>query len=377
MKFKDIIGFHDEKKRLIQQANEGRVSHAQMFEGKDGSGHFQLALAFAQYLNCTDRTHEDSCGTCINCKQFNNFQHPDLIYLFPNNTTSDQKTKPSSNALMKDWISFLEQHPYFTLEDWGNYIQTGNKQMLINEQDARNTVRSLSLQRNSGRYRVVLVWWPEKMNLSCANKILKILEEPGDNTIFLFVGHSSDELLPTIISRLQISYVGAPSANEIAQGLIEIEKLPEISAQNIAAIVDGNVANAMQMATNPENSLKFTELFIHWMRACYTLNMPNLFQLVEELQKLGREQQKEFITYALRMVQEILMLNYADASCVRMNQMEKKFSEKFARFVHGGNIDFFYDALNKTHMAISRNGNAKIQFMSLSINVCNFLRYKP
>lgn len=377
MKFADIIGFEKDKKRLVLQANEGRVSHAQLFEGKDGSGHFQLALAFAQYLNCLKPENDDSCGSCVNCKQYGNFQHPDLIYLFPNNTTSDQKTKPSSNALMKEWIAFLQQNPYFTLEDWSNHIQTGNKQMLINEQDAKNTVRSLSLQKHGGKYRTVLVWWPEKMNLSCANKILKVLEEPGENTVFLFIGHASEELLPTIISRLQISHVSAPTTEEITQGLIDIEKLPEASARNISAIVDGNVANALRMATDPASSLKFTELFINWMRACYTLNMPNLFTLVDELQKLGREQQKEFIQYALRMIQEILMLNYADDSCTRMNDMERKFSEKFAKYVHGGNIDFFYDALNHIHMAISRNGNAKIQFMSLSIQVCNFLRYKP
>lgn len=376
MQFKDVIGLDKAKEKLISQFNQGRVSHAQLFLGIEGGGNFQLALAYAQLINCKNPQKNDSCGVCSSCLKYQNFQHPDLYYIFPNNTNESIKKDPQSELFYKEWVNFLKTKPYFNLEDWAEELNTENKQLIINKLDIASVNKFLSLRKSEGKYKVILLWWPEKMNNVASNKILKMLEEPTPDSVFLMVGHQSEELLPTIISRLQILNVEKLSTKEITNGLIKIESLLENTAKDIAALCDGDMVKAIKISSNPEAGLIFTDLFIRWMRACYELRMEHLMEWIDEVSNLGREKQKDFITYCLRVLREVLISNYTDGSLNNMNDAETKFSVRFSLFVHAGNIQFFHQTLNELSAAIERNGHPKIQFLSVSLKICNYLRLK-
>lgn len=377
MLFHQIIGLNQTKQKLLDQFKQGRVSHAQLFLGKEGAGNFQLALAYAQLINCLDPQENDSCGKCSSCVKYQNFQHPDLCYIFPNSTNHEIKKDPHSPLFYKDWIPFLKAHPYFALEDWMEVLQGENKQAIINKLDIAALNNFLSLRKSEAKYKVVLIWWPEKMHHVAANKILKMLEEPSGDTVFLLVGHQTEDLLPTIISRVQILPVEALSKAEIKQALMEIEALPDVTATDIAAVSEGDLVKALRLASNPEAGVLFTSLFIAWMRACYELKMDSLLKVIDEISSLGREKQKDFITYCLRMFREVILYNYGSEVLLNMNDAEKRFSMKFSKFVHAGNIDFFNHSFNQLFEAIQRNGHPKMQFLSISLKVCNFLRFKP
>jgi len=376
MLFSQVIGHKELKGQLISQVNSGRIAHAQMFLGKEGSGNFQLALAFAQYVNCINKTPEDSCGNCSNCKKYNSLQHPDLNFIFPQAISSSVKEKPDSRKYFKEWRSFLLENRYFDLDSWCNFIDIDKRQPIINKQDSETINGALTLKSFESEYKVVIVWWPEKMNIECANKILKTLEEPADKSLLLMVGHQVDQLLPTIISRVQICKVQDLSEEEIGSALIKNKSLDEENANAIARLSDGNYFQALNLAMEPNKDDQLIEQFQTWMRLCYKLEIPALTNWVEEIAATGREQQKYFVLYCLRMFRNCTVHNYGDESLERLHTKEQGFVKNFSKFIHAGNIIDFTDQFNRTYDAISRNGNGKIIFMSLSLKVCNFLRYK-
>jgi DNA polymerase-3 subunit delta' len=377
MQFKSIIGHQELKANLITQVKNNRISHAQMFLGHEGSGNFQLALAFAQYVNCVDKTEEDSCGICNNCKKYTSLQHPDLNFVFPTAISALVTEKPDSKKYYKEWREFLLENQYFDLDAWCNFIDIDKRQPIINKQDSELINGALTLKSFESEYKVVLIWWPEKMNIECANKILKTLEEPADKSLLLMVGHQVEELLPTIISRVQITKVQDLQEEEIAAALAEEGQLDEENSSSIARLAEGNYFQALNLAKNPDKDEQLIEQFQKWMRLCYKLEIPALNNWVEETGRNGREQQKNFLLYCLRMFRNCTVRNYGDESLARLHHKEEGFVKNFSKFIHAGNIVDFSKEFNDAYDAISRNGNGKIIFMSLSLKVCNFLRYKP
>jgi len=378
MLFKDVVGHSSVKKHLINTVNKGRVSHAQMFLGKEGGGNFQLALAYAQYINCLAASQDDSCGKCSSCVKYNKFQHPDLSFFFPSATSSFVKEKPSSKKLTKVWIDFLNDNDYFNLMSWGDFMGIENKQTIINKEDSLDIIKAFSLKNYEAKYKVVIIWWPEKMNNDCSNKILKVLEEPNPNSIFLLVGHNSDELLATIISRVQIIKVGDLSDEDIEQGLLNKEGLPLDLAKSLARLSNGSFFEAIQQLKNPDGDKYFIDIFQNWMRLCYAVDFLQLNKLVDEIAKkdFGREKQKKFLEYGMRIFRECIIYNYASKDMNRLHDKESIFNGKFAQFIHGGNILELIEIFEHTHTGIVRNANPKIAFMNLSLKVCNFLKYK-
>ncbi|MFT6715882.1 MAG: DNA polymerase-3 subunit delta', partial [Saprospiraceae bacterium] len=235
---------------------------------------------------------------------------------------------------------------------------------------------SLTLKSFESEYKVVIVWWPEKMNITTANKILKTLEEPTDKSLLLMVGHQVEQLLPTIISRVQITKVADLQDEEIAAALVEHHQLDAESAHSIARLSDGNYFQALNLAKNPDKDKELIDQFQTWMRLCYKLEIPPLTNWVEDMARNGREQQKNFLLYCLRMFRNCTVNNYGDQSLARLHHKEEAFVKNFSKFIHAGNIVDFASEFNDGYDAISRNGNGKIIFMSLSLKVCNFLRYK-
>ena len=376
MQFASVIGHETVKANLISQVQHNRVAHAQMFLGKEGSGHFQLALAFAQYLNCTHRTAEDSCGNCNNCSKYSSIQHPDLNFIFPTAISSSVKEKPDSRKYFKQWRSFLLENPYFDLDAWCDFIDIDKRQPIVNKQDSDLINSALTLKPFESEYKVVIVWWPEKMNEECANKILKTLEEPAEKSLLLMVGHQVEQLLPTIISRVQISKIPNLDEHEITSALVNNKAAELNAAESIARLADGNYFQALKLADNPNKDEQPIQDFQAWMRLCYQLEIPALNQWVEEMGRKGREQQKKFMLYCLRMFRNCTVANYGDQSLVKLHSQEEVFVKNFSKFIHAGNIVDFIAEFNQAYDAISRNGNGKIIFMSISLKICNFLRYK-
>jgi|TARA_B110000261_G_C13071371_1_gene352303 DNA polymerase-3 subunit delta' len=378
MLFKDVVGHSKLKTRLIETVKNGRISHAQLFLGKEGGGNFQLALAYAQLINCLSPSESDSCDKCSSCVKYNNLQHPDLTFFFPSASSSFVKEKPSSKKLTKVWIDFVKENQYFNLSIWGDFMGIENKQAILNKEDSLDIIKSFALKNYEAKYKVVIIWWPEKMNIDCSNKILKVLEEPNPNSIFLLVGHNSDELLATIISRVQIINIGELTDKDIEQGLIDKEGLPVDLAQSLSSLSGGSFFEAIQQLKNPDGDKYFIDIFQRWMRLCYSVDFLNLNKLVDEIAKkdFGREKQKKFLEYGMRIFRECIVYNYASKDLNRLHDKEAIFNSKFAQFIHGGNILELIDVFEHTHTGIIRNANPKIAFMNLSLKVCNFLKYK-
>jgi DNA polymerase III subunit delta' len=376
MQFSQVIGHSELKSHLISQVNNNRIAHAQMFLGREGSGNFQLALAFAQYVNCTSKTPTDSCGTCSNCTKYSSFQHPDLNFVFPTAINTTVKKDPESKKFFREWREFLLENTYFNFDSWCSHIDIDKKQPAINRLDSQSINSALTLKSFESDYKVVIVWWPEKMNNTTANKILKTLEEPADKSLLLMVGHQVEQLLPTILSRVQITKVHDLQDEEIANALVENVQLDEENAYSIARLSDGNYFQALNLAKNPDKDEQLIDQFQAWMRLCYKLEIPALNNWVEDMARNGREQQKNFIMYCLRMFRNCTVHNYADESLERLHHKEEAFVKNFSKFIHAGNIVDFSNEFNDAYDAVSRNGNGKIIFMSISLKVCNFLRYK-
>ncbi|MBK21362.1 MAG: DNA polymerase III subunit delta [Flavobacteriales bacterium] len=377
MLFKDVIGHNDTKLKLIKSVQKKRISHAQLFLGIEGSGNFQLALAYAQYINCVNPESTDSCGKCSSCIKYKNKQHPDLHFFYPSAVGNELKKDPSSKKLIKPWVDFLNKKEYFTLNDWMNHIGAGEKLSQLNVLDSQDILRTVSLKTFEAKFKVIIIWWPERMNIFCSNKILKVLEEPNPNSVFLLVGYNTDELLSTITSRVQIIKTGRLSDNEIIKGLIKKEGIPEDLAQSISTLANGDFSKASDLVNTPESKEQFIDLFQNWMRICYSADFLKIDKWINEIDKLGRIAQKNFLEYGLKMFRECLIYNYVNPEINRLNEREKKFNANFARFIHGGNILEIIDVFEYTHTAIGRNANRKIAFMNLSLNICNLLKSKP
>ncbi len=376
MLFSEVIGQSNIKKKLVEMVKSNRISHANLFLGQEGGGNFPLALAYAQYVNCDNKGENDSCGKCHNCRKYQSLEHPDLTFIFPNAIGGSVKEKPDSAAFSKQWREFVLNQKYFSLQSWCEFLDIENKQPIINKQDSVIINNALVLKAFEAEYKVIIIWWPEKMNGDCANKILKTLEEPTEKSLIILVGHQAEELLPTILSRVQIVPMESLSEQEIATAIMNEKNLDEQAAISIANLSEGSYQQALEMADEPAKNDYFIEQFQAWMRICYKLEVILLNDWLEEIAKAGREKQKSFLLYSMRMLRQCIVQNYGGENLVKLHHLEEGFVQKFSPFIHGGNILDFIQEFNDAHYAISRNGNPKMIFMSLSLKICNFLRYK-
>ena len=334
MQFKDIIGQQAVKERLIQSVREGRVPHAQLLTGPVGVGKLQLAIAYAQYLNCPNCTDEDSCGVCPTCLQYHNLQHPDLHFAFP---------------IVKD--------------------------------DKKDVCNDFFEPFRNG-YKVMIIWQPEKMNITCANKLLKLLEEPPEKTVFLLVSEHPEQLLPTILSRVQQVRVPRLSDEEIGQALQERLHIVSAAAADYAHIASGSYLVAQKLAeSNDETTQEFND-FVSLMRDAYTVGVlrdsQKKFESLSRLRKwsqdmadakVGREKQKRFLQYAQRQVRENFICNLQQPEMNYQTTPEREFSARFAPFIHAGNVEQIMNELGKAERQIEQNGNAKIIFFDLCLQM--------
>ncbi len=377
MLFKEIVGNLNTKKQLIEGVRNNRVSHAQLFSGKSGSAKLALALAYAQFLNCESKLEHDSCNTCSSCLKYNNLSHPDLHIIFPVLKVSSVKS-PVSDHFVGQWRDFITNNYYGTLNDWIDSFGTENKtgqQGSIYKDEANNIHKKLSLKNYEADYRVVLIWMPERMNLEVSNKLLKLFEEPPKGTIFLLVSENANQLLPTIISRLQTIKIPDFTAEDIlsyfGENVLSLEK-----AKQLRNLTDADLGKISQILADKESNLDFFNDFSSWMRLSYKMDVQGISKWVDELSVKGRKQQKLFLSYAIKMVRECLIYNFACNSLLKTNENELAFLTKFSPFIHEENSVLIVEKLEESIKAINRNANAKILFFELSLQMVKFLKLK-
>ena len=376
MLFNQIIGQEHIKKHLQKSAENGRVPHAQLFVGKEGCGSLPMAIAYAQFLLCN---FSEDAGACnIKC---NKLQHPDLHFAFPVTTNDSVKKHAVSDLFLEDWRDFIATQPYGSLFNWLQHIGVENKQGLIGVDESEAVVKKLKLKSYEGGFKVMIIWMAEKMNIAAANKLLKLIEEPPQKTVFLLITENEEQIINTIKSRCQALHFPALSEQDIANTLILKNQVADNQATKIAHQAEGNYNKALHLLQNDSSDLVFEEWFIAWIRTAFRAkgNASVVQQLIswsDTIAKTGRETQKRFLDYCLQFFRQALLMNYKSDQLVFMESKSGFDLSKFAPFVHSGNILEIEKELNDAMYHIERNGNAKIILLDLSMKLTRFLHKK-
>ncbi|MBK9176310.1 MAG: hypothetical protein IPM46_08220 [Flavobacteriales bacterium] len=370
MQFSRVIGHAALKAKLIGNLREGRVPHAQLFVGPRGSGNLPMAMAYAQYLLCEDQGQADACGTCPSCLQMAKLEHPDLHLAFPIFFTEKVK---SCDPFTGDWRTAVLAEPYLDIAQWRDLLESENKQLRMGVDIAQEIQRKLSLKSFRGGHKVMLVWMPELMDPVAANKLLKVLEEPEPNTVFLLVANDAEQLLATILSRAQLVKVPALPADELADALRE--RFPELGiteAMAIAARSEGDLLEAVDMAGKGEEALFV--FFRDWLRACYRREVVAAVEMGEGFAKFGREWQKSLVRYGLYMMRQCALQWMKADALVRVVGQEQEFVSNFSKLLNERNAEGIRQELESAHVHIERNANPKVLFMDLSYRMMGLLR---
>ncbi len=382
MQFSDILGQDFLKNHLTKSASSGRIPHAQLFVGQSGSGTLAMALAYSQYVLCNNQNYENSGGLDACNIKFNNFSHPDLHFIYPTVITEDVKTKPKSLDFVKDWRQFISENPYGSLFDWYNVLGVANKQGEIRVDDAQEILKSLALKSYEGGYKIMIVWMADKMNIAASNKLLKLLEEPPEKTLFVLITENEEDIIQTIRSRCQVLHFAALSEQTISSALVSKYNIEDKVALKIAHQAQGDFNKAIHIYNNDSEDSPFEEWFVVWVRAAFRAKgnaaaIQDLIAWSEQIAVLGRETQKKFLQFCIEMFRQALLLNYQTPSLVYIEPKVEKFKlENFAPFVNGNNINDIFRELSEAMYHIERNGNAKIILTDLSIKLTRLIHKK-
>ncbi len=364
MRFSDVIGHSEIKDRLRHAVDQGRVSHAQLFAGECGGGALPLALAYAQYINCSNRHDGDSCGECPSCRKMEELMHPDLHFVFPVNKQGKKSgEKMMCGDFLKVWREQIQSTGgYFDESMWNERLDLGKTlKPLISVHDAGEIIRKLSFKSFEGDYKIVLVWMPERMNVEAANTLLKILEEPWDKTLFLLVSRQPARLLSTIISRTQEVTIPRIATEDLAAQLIAEYNLDDQRAGQLARLAGGNLIEGRRLATGSNDVAEGSfDMFCSLMRLSYSNKHLELLDWAESFATLTRDRQIDFFGDALRLLRESYMLNAGMGEISYLWDKEAAFCSKFAPFVGNHNIEALVAEIETARAQIVQNGNSLI-----------------
>jgi DNA polymerase-3 subunit delta' len=375
LKFSEVIGQKEVQERLVQMVKEDRLPHAMMLCGPAGSGKMALAVAFGCYLlGLKDNKDVDQPEHPMLAK----LEHPDLHFTYPTiklpSMSSDHK--PVSDDFAHEWHDLMMQGPYFTLDQWLTAVGAENQQAIITAGESDELVRKLSLKSSQGGYKVSIIWLPERMNIECANKLLKLIEEPPTQTVFLMVCEEPDKLLETIRSRVQRIDVKKIDNETIRQALVERRGISDDAAQRISRLANGSWLKALEALQAGTENEQFLDMFMMLMRLAYQRRVRELRKWSETMAGFGREKQKRFLQFFLRMLRENFMYNFQQQELVYMTQEEEDFAKNFARFINEANILQLYDLTNLAIRDIGQNANAKIVFFDFALKMIVLLIQK-
>lgn len=381
MRFADVVGQEALKEQLRARVKSGMVPHANLFLGPQGSGNFALAMAFARYACCPNRDELDACGKCDVCKKFDTLQYADLHFSFPVYKASST-SKGASSEYMKEWRSFLlgEEgsgfNAYPTPQGWIEKLDAEKKTLQILDAEAGEISARLALRSYEGRYNIQVIWLPESMRNEAANKLLKLIEEPPDQTLFLLISHATENILPTILSRTQLVQVPRIADEDLEAALRERLGMESSYAHDLAHFVEGDYSKALDIARNTDGNSAFLERFRAWMRACYKRDAMRLVDFAAELGGGSRDSQKQFISYTLHFVRQCIVNNYGEHELARFTSEEADFATRFAPFIHHRNVIQINELLNEAYHDISRNVSGKVVFLDLSLKLHSELHRK-
>lgn len=382
MLFSEILGQEHIKSHLTKSADAGRVPHAQLFVGPEGSGTLPMAISYAQYLLCQNKNSENNNGNDACDLKFKNLSHPDLHFAFPVTTNDKIKKHPVSSHFMEEWRQLVDQQPYGNLFDWYKLLGVDNKQGQIGVDEAQDIVKSLSLKSYEGGYKIMLIWMAEKLNIAASNKLLKLIEEPPEKTIFLLIAEDEEQIIGTIRSRCQVLHFPPLSDVVISDALVKKYNIDEAAAHKISQQSNGNFNKACDLVYQDSEDILFENWFVLWVRTAFKAkgNKSAVRELItwsEDISKTGRETQKQFLHFCINYFRQALLLNYNASSLVFLEPKSDSFKlEKFAPFVHDNNIIEITNELQDAIYHIERNGNSKIILTDLSIKLTRLLHKK-
>lgn len=377
MRFSKVIGQQTLKNQLIQSVSDGRISHAQLFWGPAGSGKLALALSYSQYIFCKNKTREDSCGVCPSCQRVAKLVHPDLHFFYPTTTTKKVKKDPESKLFAEEWRKYVvESKGYVSLQHWYDFLGVENKQGTIFVRDAAEINRLLSYKAYEGETKIVVIWMVEKLHVTAANKLLKLLEEPPDKTLFLLIAEETDQILTTIKSRTYQVKIPRIAESELLAALTTTYDRRQADVKDIVVTAHGNWLEAVRLYENAEDEKENFHHFQHWMRLCYRGAVNELIDFCGVIAGIGREKQKSFLNYGLHLMRNTLMFNHHLSKTVRLPAEESEFTRKFSAFVHHNNIGQISSLFEEGIIHIERNGYAQLIFMDTSLQMITLLKIK-
>jgi DNA polymerase III subunit delta' len=385
MLFREITGQKEIKRKLIQTVLDHRISHAQLFFGQEGSEKLALAIAYAQFINCTNKNfspfplaggragdggYPDSCGICPSCIKYQKLIHPDLHFIYPVATTKRVTKKPQSKEFIEDWRKFLIGNDYYgSLHDWYEFIGIENKQGIINAEDCHDIITTLGYKSYESEYKVMVIWMVEKLYYAAAPKILKILEEPPEKTLFILISEDPEQIISTILSRTLLVKIPRISRDEIQDYLIKKQNVKKNEAETIARQANGNLMLAVKKYQRLEEDQGNFTLFRNWMRLCFKKDITGLVSFSADLARIGRENQKNLLHYALQVVQSCGSLQYNHDWLVPADGVEMEFFRNISPYINSSNLTSFHDLFNTALYHIERNAYPQTLFMDVSLNI--------
>lgn len=365
MQFSHVIGQQTLKRYLIDSVQHNRISHAQLFLGPEGCGNLALALAYAQYVVCQQRQATDSCGECAACRKSQKMIHPDIHYTYPT-----IGTKVKSTDFLKEWRQAVQQNCYQNAYQWLQHLKADNKQGNITTDECDDVVRKLSLMPYEANYKILIIWLPEYLGKE-GNRLLKIIEEPPPNTLFLLVAENADLIINTILSRTQLLRIPRLSAADLSRALQQQRRLPESTAQQIAQLAEGNYNEALNLVANFNNQNQV--LLVRWLSNILQKNITAYSPTTEQFYELGRESQKNFLRYALHFLRQCMLLRTMPHHPLALTPPEAELSRQLLPALHIANLETMYQLLNDAYYHIERNANARILFFYLSLRITDVL----
>lgn len=372
MFFKQIVGHQEIKQRLIDSVKNNRISHAQLFVGNEGYGTLALSIAYAQYIQCENRTETDSCGICPTCKKMEKFAHPDLHFVFPVVKTGTKDV--ISDDFLPEFRKYLSETNYPSIAEWTNRMASDGKSSLIYTAESDSIIHKLSLKSYEGNYKIMIIWCPEKMHDTCSNKLLKTIEEPSPNTLLILVSGAPNEIITTILSRTQMIKLLPLEETEISTALTKEMFIPTSESSVIAKLSNGSFIKAMETVNQSDEKSYFFDSFSLIMRLSYSRDIAKILEWVENFSKNSRDRQKNFLLYCLSMIRENFILNYKNSDIVYLTPKEDGFSQKFHPFINERNVYNIMEEVNLAFAHIEQNGNSKIVLFDMVLKFASVIR---
>ncbi len=378
MKFADILGHEEAKAELRGMADSDRIPHALLISGMSGIGKMRLVRAFLQYLYCSDRRDGEPCGRCPACLQTASLNNPDIHWIYPVVKGGSKRTV--SSDLAPAWREMLEQHPYMEPQEWLEILQGSDAKAGVNARptiyvdEAAEVTRSAPLSSLAYRYKTYVIWLPERMNAEAANSLLKLIEEPYEDTLFILVSNNPGELLPTVFSRTRRLPLRPLTQQQIEDWLLRTTQASPEEARTAARLSGGSLGKALEAVANGGEQGEFGDIYRQMMRSAYMREVARLKTLSDEVAAMGREKNIRFLDYCSRMARENFITNFSLPSLTALNREEEQFSVRFAPFVNYRNIEALARDTDRARRDISRNANAKIVMFDYMLSLCRSIR---